>query len=178
MIRFEKEILDRDLKKLKALFDEGLRELVRSFIQEVVQEIAYKNPLGDVESQKKLYQLRNKFDSRLSPNEEGISANNWRVAFRAGAGGLVQSYGKPGEQIGINAYNKLDSYKLGQTVYIVNNAPHINQVMTGEYHLPVGNGQHRIIRKQPMFPEVLGVIQTSYITFNQEVGKLQMKLNS
>lgn len=175
MLRFNAELLNKDLKKFKDVFEEGLKEVIRTFVQDVVEEIAYNTPIGNAQDQLGLYRLRNKYNNRLQP-KEGLAANNWRVSTSSAATGIVQKYGNPTASIGVDAYNKLSTYKLGQTVYIVNNAPHIEQVLTGNYYLPIGNGNFKLITKEALGPKLLGIVQTGYKTFNEEVGKLNIKL--
>lgn len=171
MIRFQAELINNQIKNLRTIFDEGLREVIRSFVESVVQDISYSTPTGSPESQIRLYQLRQQNNPSLQTNK-GLAANNWRVTTSENSTGILQRYGEPNDSIGVDAYNKLSSFKLGQTIYIVNNAPHINQVLTGKYHLPSG----QIVNKQPLSYALVGIVQSGFSTFNEEINKLNIKL--
>lgn len=121
--------LDSFFKMIEKKAEEKMTAFLNEFLFEAIDDIAFdKNPLGDsiqysgfYASRKKLYGFK---------EQEGLSSNNWLVTLNSPSTRIEEIYGDSSSK----AINSLDSlstvtrYKLGDTVYVVNNVPYIDEI--------------------------------------------------
>lgn len=131
MIKFDIKELEKELEEYKKKLDEGLREAVREYIQDFVYNLAIQNIEGDDSSElgKSWYEWRTSGNPSLYPlAQSGMSKSNWRITLTGNSTGFLKEYHGNEEAIGVKAYNDMRSYKLGQTVSIVNNSPYVYNI--------------------------------------------------
>lgn len=129
MIKVDMTNLKKSLNKLTVEMEDALEEAVSDYITDFVTSLSEATPLGDVDKYLKLYQLRNRLEGYRV--QEGLARGNWRVTFRDGATAVLDNYETSGSEAGARAFDRMEEYKLGRPIYIINNAPYIEILNDG-----------------------------------------------
>lgn len=129
MIKVDMTNLKKSLSKLTVDLENALEETVSDYITDFVTSLSESTPLGDVDKHLRLYKLRNRIEGYRI--QEGLARGNWRVTFRDGATAVIDNYETSGSEAGARAFNRMEEYKLGKPIYIVNNTPYIELLNDG-----------------------------------------------
>lgn len=134
MIKLDVRRLNSDLNKFKKKLQESMREVLADYTYDFVYTLANSTPVGNTapypEGWLHLYQIRKKFSGLEI--KEGYAMGNWRVVFRP-TDRPVAVYETNPAVVASTAFERMaDNYTLGQPIYIVNNAPYINNLNRGQ----------------------------------------------
>ncbi len=130
MIKFNtvrlNDLQDR-ITKLKKNVSLAARDVIANYAYDLTYELSEATPLGDVTKYYSYYLWRNrKYGLRI---QEGFAKGNWRVVLTGGVSNYVQSYESDDFNVAQKAYDRIqDEYTIGRPVYIVNNAPYLNNI--------------------------------------------------
>lgn len=120
-----KELIAQMQEEIIPEVDRKLRGMVIKFSTQVVQEAQTNTPLGDSTENFSAYMQRYKNTGLKAV--EGHAQSSWQVTYK-GAG---KKGGYVPEVALMDASSKLQSFKLGQTINILNNAVYIKELENG-----------------------------------------------
>lgn len=134
MIKINVKELSDGLAKYRKKLNESIREVVADYTYDFVYTLAAATPVGNTapypEGWLHLYQIRNKFEGLKI--QEGYAMGNWRITFRP-TESPVSRYETNATLVATTAFERIsDEYKFGQPIYIVNNAPYIDELNNGQ----------------------------------------------
>ena len=103
------------------------RDVLANYAYDLTYELSEATPLGDVSKYYSYYLWRNrKYGLRI---QEGFAKGNWRVVLVGGVSNYVQFYESDDFDVAQKAYDRIqDEYTIGRPVYIVNNAPYLDNI--------------------------------------------------
>lgn len=129
MLTLDTDDLITSLKEYKKLLIERLEIAVRSFSYRVILTAIETTPLGDASMYLKWYERRHAQYGLLP--EEGFARGSWQIS-KSGLFTEQEIYGVgSGEQAAAYAQSDLSEYRLGNGLYIGNNAFYIKALDTG-----------------------------------------------
>ena len=128
MIKADTTALEMSLMKAAGLIALRLKQMVKGFSYEFVLKASKQTPIGNDTLYADLYNKRitdqNWESYGLNP-EAGFAKGSWRSAMSSRQV-LQEFYGESStEQAGEKAKSDMNSYQLGQRVYIMNSGPYI-----------------------------------------------------
>lgn len=127
MLTIQTSALQKQLADLKKQIKVKLENMVRGFSYSVAIQATGKTPLGNSEKYPDFYEAREKaygFDPI-----EGLARGAWAASIGSPSNTLHLNYGKSSEDDALNQVKMvLQSYTLGQEVYITNNLPYIGNL--------------------------------------------------
>lgn len=120
--------------QLKTFFDDVIKKaeekakvFLTEFVYEATNDLIDLTPLGDSVLYANWYRKRRK---RMGLKEEaGLLANNYQITFNSMPGDFLRVYseGVKGVEF-LNQIQKMDSFKLGDSIYVMNRTPYIDEI--------------------------------------------------
>ena len=152
MITFDTSALLKSLQDAHADAKRRLEQMVRGFAYEFSLRAIENTPLGDSELYARYYRARVDL-----PQVEGIARGNWQFSTDSSFDLQIVAGQFSGEQaLGI-IENSSSSYRLGQTFYIGNAAPYINDL---EYNRSLQTNGNGIM--QPTLDDIAGAYAVDF----------------
>lgn len=146
----------KQISNLKEEIDRKLRVTVCTFSSNMVGIAAYNTPLGDAQAFESLYEYR--YNSLgLSP-VEGLARGGWQASLTP-TSTFREVYGSNSAELAISdAFSNMYSqYDLGETVYISNTGPYIENLQNNFSMQTLGKGI-----AQPTIDEIVSAFTTDF----------------
>lgn len=139
MITVDVEKVLRELQEYKKTVDRKLAFMVREFVYAISQEAINNTPLGDSNAYMSWYQSRIGQPEGLQPIH-GLARGSWQVNT-TGTFSQQQIYGSDsGDLALVQVRTDINSYKLGDTVYISNTGYYITALENNHSMQTFGKG--------------------------------------
>jgi len=159
MVTVEIGDLVKDLEKYHDDMVFRLEQMVRTFSYNVAMTAIQKTPIGDSIKYKGYYDAR----TPPLPKWEGLAKGNWQY-YRQGLGHLQIVSGQASGEVALDIFQSdALAYKLGQTFYIGNNTPYIDEL---EYNYSPQTQGEGIL--QPTMQVVTSIYQFSLPQYYKE----------
>lgn len=147
MITIDASKLIKSLEEAKLLIKKRLEHMVIRFTLDATHSAIGFTPLGDSVTFEDWYKART-----LLPQVEGIAKGNWQVSLTGGMSLQLISGQDSGDAAERIAFDKMQGFQLGNTVYLGNTAPYFDALENNSSKQTGGKGI-----KAPTLAVVTGV---------------------
>ena len=128
MLTLDTTDFNNDLEEYKLQLKLALENAVKEFSIDIVRQVIPYTPIGDSRVFSGWYRLRHEWDSSY-PLEEGMTIANWSISVKSPDYTADYSTDTPqGAYTVSKADRTVQSYKLGDMVYIQNTVPYASEI--------------------------------------------------